>query len=244
MHTKTYKFHGSVKEMDPTGQWGGRRKKMYQHHSKTTQNRLEATEHNYTTVLWNPGLKKCDFSSPDSYKIKFCIKSPKQTPSSLSRALYLFFSLWAWQSVPQQVKTDHSNNKKQTTTTKQQQPKTGILCSSSHPIKHSFTTVVENVEPSSVTQHIPCSETQKDKVTRVKPTWENKTKGLASVATSNFLFLGRNFSGENRSYSAWYSLHLDGAHKTKRVNHHWGREFFWGLTSVSRKGVITSVLTN
>ena len=192
--------------------------------------------------LWNPGLKTCDFSSPDSYKIKFCIKSPKQTLSSLSRALYLFLSLWAWQSVPQQVKTDHSNNKKQNNNYKTTTSKTVILCSSSHPIKHSFATVVENVEPSSVTQHIPCSETQKDKVTQVKPTWENKTKDLALAATSNFLFLGRNFSGENRNYSAWYSLHLDAVHKTKRVNHYWGREFFWGITSVSRKGVVTSVL--
>lgn len=103
---KQHRFHWSVKNAHKNIQiprvserngphWsvGWEEKKMYQHHSKTTQNRLEATEHNYTTVLWNPGLKKCDFSNPDSYKIKFCIKSPKQTPSSLSRALYLFLSV-------------------------------------------------------------------------------------------------------------------------------------------------------
>ena len=156
--------------------------------------------------------------------------------------LYISFSLCGHDNLyPSKLKLITVITKNKTTTTKQH-PKTGILCSSSHPIKHSFATVVENVEPSSVTQHIPCSETQKDKVTQVKPTWENKTKGLALAATSNFLFLGRNFSGENRNYSAWYSLHLDAVHKTKRVNHYWGREFFWGITSVSRKGVITSVL--
>ena len=243
MHTKTYKFHGSVKEMDPTGQWGGKKKKC----TSTTRkpHRIDLKQQNIITpqsygIL---DLRNVTLAALTVTKSSFALKAQNkhQVPCL---GLSIFFSLWAWQSVPQQVKTDHSNNKKQTTTTKQQQPKTGILCSLSHPIKHSFTTVVENVEPSSVTQHIPCSETQKDKVTQVKPTWENKTKGLALVATSNFLFLGRNFSGENRSYSAWYSLHLDGAHKTKRVNHYWGREFFWGLTSVSRKGVITSVLTN